>query len=117
MKMNSTITISIDFDGTLSLPEVQAYAKTLMDRGYKLMVLTTRYEKYLNQDLIKITKKLGINKVIYTNGEDKHYYIDGIDLHLDNDERELRLISRYTGIEVINVTDKEWKETIENLLF
>jgi hypothetical protein len=115
--MNSTITISIDFDGTLSLPEVQAYAKTLMDRGYKLMVLTTRYEKYLNQDLIKITKKLGINKVIYTNGEDKHYYIDGIDLHLDNDERELRLISRYTGIEVINVTDKEWKETIENLLF
>jgi hypothetical protein len=88
-----------------------------MDRGYKLMVLTTRYEKYLNQDLIKITKKLGINKVIYTNGEDKHYYIDGIDLHLDNDERELRLISRYTGIEVINVTDKEWKETIENLLF
>jgi hypothetical protein len=115
--MNSTITISIDFDGTLSLPEVQAYAKTLMDRGYKLMVLTTRYEKDLNQDLIKITKKLGINKVIYTNGEDKHYYIDGIDLHLDNDERELRLISRYTGIEVINVTDKEWKETIENLLF
>ena len=115
--MNSTIMISIDFDGTLSLPEVQAYAKTLMDRGYKLMVLTTRYEKYLNQDLIKITKKLGINKVIYTNGEDKHYYIDGIDLHLDNDERELRLISRYTGIEVINVTDKEWKETIENLLF
>jgi uncharacterized ubiquitin-like protein YukD len=55
--------------------------------------------------------------VIYTNGEDKHYYMDEIDLHLDNDERELRLIARYTDTEVINITDKEWKETIENLLF
>lgn len=117
MTMNYTTTISIDFDGTLSLPEVQAYAKTLIDRGINVMVLTTRHEKYLNQDLIKITEKLGISKVIYTNGEDKHYHIDDIDLHLDNDERELRLISRYTGIEVINVTDKEWKEIIENLLF
>lgn len=115
--MNSTITISIDFDGTLSLPEVQVYAKTLIERGFNVMVLTTRHEKYLNQDLIKITKKLGINKIVYTNGEDKHYYMDGVDLHLDNDERELRLISRYTDTEVINVTDKEWKETTENLLF
>ena len=115
--MNSTITISIDFDGTLSLPEVQSYVKTLIDRGFNIMVLTTRHEKYLNQDLIKITKKLGINKIVYTNGEDKHYYMDGVDLHLDNDDRELRLISRYTDTEVINVTDKEWKETTENLLF
>lgn len=115
--MNSTITISIDFDGTLSLPEVQVYAKTLIERGFNVMVLTTRHEKYLNQDLIKITKKLGINKIVYTNGEDKHYYMDGIELHLDNDDRELRLISRYTDTEVINVTDKEWKETTENLLF
>lgn len=117
MMMNYTTTISIDFDGTLSLPEVQAYVKTLMNRGFNVMVLTTRHEKYLNQDLIKITEKLCINKVIYTNGEDKHYYMDEIDLHLDNDERELRLIARYTDTEVINVTDKEWKETIENLLF
>jgi hypothetical protein len=117
MMMNYTTTISIDFDGTLSLPDVQSYVKTLIDRGFTIMVLTTRFDKYLNQDLIKITKKLGINKVIYTNGEDKHYYMDEIDLHLDNDERELRLIARYTDTEVINVTDKEWKETIENLLF
>lgn len=114
--MNSTITISIDFDGTLSLPEVQVYAKTLIERGFNVIVLTTRHEKYLNQDLIKITKKVGINRVIYTNGEDKHYYIDDIDLHLDNDERELRLISKYTGIEVINITDKGWKDIAENLL-
>jgi len=115
--MNYTTTISIDFDGTLSLPEVQVYSKTLMNRGFNILVLTTRHEKYLNQDLIRITKKLGINKVVYTNGEDKQYFMDEIDLHLDNDERELRLIAKYTDTEVINVTDKGWKETIENLLF
>jgi hypothetical protein len=117
MRMNYTTTISIDFDGTLSLPEVQVFAKTLIDKGFNVIVLTTRFDKYLNQDLIRITKKLGINKVIYTNGEDKHYYLDDIDLHLDNDERELRLINKYTKTEVINVTEKGWKDLTENLLF
>ena len=115
--MNYTTTISIDFDGTLSLPEVQTFTKTLISRGFNVIVLTTRFEKFLNQDLVRIAEKLGINKITYTNGEDKHYFMEGISLHLDNDERELRLISRYTDTEVINVTDKEWKETIENLLF
>lgn len=114
--MNYTITISIDFDGTLSLPEVQSYTKLLIKKGFNVLILTTRFEKYINQDLLKIKEALGINKVVYTNGEDKHFFLDGVDLHLDNDERELRLINRYTTTEVINVTEKEWKENIENLI-
>lgn len=114
--MNHTITISIDFDGTLSIPEVQVYAKYLIENGFNVLILTTRFNKYLNQDLIKIKEKLGITKVVYTNGEDKHYFMDGIDIHLDNDERELRLISRHTDTEVINITEKEWKTILENLM-
>jgi hypothetical protein len=114
--MNHTITISIDFDGTLSIPEVQVYTKYLIENGFNVFILTTRFDKYLNQDLIKIKDKLGIEKVVYTNGEDKHYFMDGIDIHLDNDERELRLINRHTDTEVINITDKEWKNNIENLM-
>lgn len=42
--------------------------------------------------------------------------MDGVDIHLDNEERELRMISRNTSTEVINVTDKEWIQNTENLL-
>jgi hypothetical protein len=36
--------------------------------------------------------------------------MDGIDIHFDNDEREIRLIERYSkNTEIINVTEKEWK--------
>jgi len=112
MKMNYTteIFVSFDFDGTLSLPSVQEYAKELINKGFNVIITTTRHDKYLNQDLIKIKDKLGINKVVYTNGEDKHYFMDGIDIHFDNDEREIRLIERYSkNTEIINVTEKEWK--------
>ena len=113
---NNDIVVSFDFDGTLSLPSVQEFAKDLIESGFNVMVTTTRYSKYLNQDLIKITDKLGINKIVYTNGDKKFYYMDSVDIHFDNEDHELRDISRNTETEVINVTEKEWKETATNLL-
>ena len=113
---NEKIIISFDFDATLSLPSVQEVAKDLIDKGFDLIVTTTRHSKYLNQDLIKITDKLGINKIVYTNGEGKEFFMQGIDIHIDNDESDLRNISRVTYTEVINVTDKEWKTNLYNLL-
>jgi len=113
---NQNVTISFDFDGTLSIPYVQLYAKTLIDEGYNVIVTTTRHEKYLNQDLIKVVDKLGINKIVYTNGDKKYFFMDGVDLHLDNDDLELRDINRNTQTEVVNVTDKEWNELCMNLL-
>ena len=113
---NKDIIISFDFDATLSLPSVQKVAKDLIDKGFNVVVTTTRFSKYLNQDLIKITDRLGINKITYTNGEGKEYFMEGIDIHIDNDESELRNISRGTDTEVINVTDKEWKTILYNLI-
>ena len=113
---NEKIIISFDFDATLSLPSVQEVAKDLIEQGFNVIVTTTRHSKYLNQDLIKITDKLGINKIVYTNGEGKEFFMQGIDIHVDNDESDLRNISRGTYTEVINVTDKEWKTNLYNLL-
>ena len=110
------ITVSFDFDGTLSLPSVQEFAKELIKDGFNVFVTTTRHSKYLNQDLLRITDKIGINKIVYTNGEKKFYYMEGVDVHLDNDETELKEISRSTYTEVINVTDNQWKVTAQNLL-
>lgn len=113
---NENIIISFDFDATLSLPSVQDVAKDLMDKGFNVIVTTTRHSKYLNQDLIKITDRLGIIKIVYTNGEGKEFFMQDVDIHIDNDESDLRNISRGTYTEVINVTDKEWKTILYNLL-
>lgn len=116
MVENNNITVSFDFDATLSLPSVQEVAKELIEKGYNVIVTTTRHSKYLNQDLIKVTDKLGINKIVYTDGDKKQHYMDGVDIHFDNDDAELRDISRSTYTEVINVTDNQWKATAQNLL-
>ena len=113
---NKNTIISFDFDATLSLPSVQEVAKDLIADGFNVIVTTTRHSKYLNQDLIKITDKLGISKIVYTNGEGKEFFMQDIDIHIDNDEVDLRNISRGTYTEVINVTDKEWKAILYNLL-
>jgi len=113
---NKEITISFDFDGTLSLPSVQEVAIELVKSGYNVIAVTTRHSKYLNQDLIKVTEKVGINKIVYTDGDKKMHYMDNVDIHFDNDETELREISRSTYTEVINVTDKQWKATVQSLI-
>lgn len=113
---NEKIIISFDFDATLSLPSVQEVAKDLIEQGFNVVVTTTRFSKYLNQDLIKITKKLGISKIVYTEGDGKEFFMQDVDIHIDNDDSDLRNISRSTYTETINVTDKEWKTNLYNLL-
>lgn len=113
---NKDIIISFDFDATLSLPSVQEVAKDLIEQGFNVVVTTTRFSKYLNQDLIKITNKLGISKIVYTEGDGKEFFMQDVDIHIDNDDSDLRNISRSTYTETINVTDKEWKTNLYNLL-
>lgn len=113
---NKDVIISFDFDATLSLPSTQEVAKDLIQKGFSVIVTTTRHNKYLNQDLIKITERLNINKIVYTNGDGKEFFMEGVDIHIDNDETELRNISRGTFTETINVTEKEWKTNLYNLL-
>lgn len=85
--------ISFDFDGTLENKEVQKVAKDLIQLGYQICILTTRYSDPKNyyfpvshDDLYRVAKELGITEINFTEYQFKSGFIDkfGIDVHLDD---------------------------------
>lgn len=90
--------VSFDFDGVLSLPEVQDFAKRIIARGHEVYILTARFGDHQqnpnwgadwNDDLKEVASAIGIpEKRWLFAGEglkstlaDKH----GIRLHIDDD--------------------------------
>ncbi len=113
------VTISFDFDETLSKPDVQEVAKSLIERGYNVIITTTRLDSKNNSDLDNVADFLGIKSVTYTNYEDKHLHLrdKGVDIHIDNDKIELFLIQQYTKVEPIDVNNKNWVFLLNELLY
>lgn len=117
--------IAIDFDGTLSRPDVQKYAKELVNRGYEVWIVTRRYkriEDYTNtfciaygiynlkeqhEYLFTVAEECGIpmERVHYTNMQDKWKFFKDKDFlwHLDDDSYELKDINEYTNTIGISV--------------
>ena len=61
------IKVSFDFDSTLSKPNIQEYAKSLIEKGIEVHIVTDRFEDttrcaYTNEYLFNVVNKLGINK-------------------------------------------------------
>lgn len=104
--------ISFDFDGTLEFNEMQEFAKELIDAGYDVCILTTRYSdptnyhwakdnpdhaSHLHDKLFDIATKLGIKEVNFTEYKFKTGFVDqlGIDIHIDdNFADEVHAINR-----------------------
>lgn len=123
--------VSFDFDGTLSKPHVQEYAKELIARGLDVWVITARYDELhshlynfndaTNDDLWKIIDDLGIPKwkVCFMNMNPKADYITNTKIiwHLDDDFVELSNI-RHAHIPTIGiqVNAGSWKRKCERLL-
>ena len=84
------LSVSMDFDGVLSIPSVEEFARELIEDGVDVWVTTDRHSDGNNTDLLKVADRLQIpfDNIIYTDGEDKadflpmNFYI----FHLD-DER------------------------------
>ena len=117
------MTVSFDFDGTLSRPDVQEYAKGLIEQGINVIVVTSRYDennKHLypvnptNEDLYVVTDKLGIprDNIHFMNMALKADFLKDTDViwHLDDDEVEVEAIDDLDNpvIGVLAVEDK-WK--------
>lgn len=93
--------ISFDFDSTLSEPYIQRLAKKFIEEGNNVFITTSRANKVGgwvvpdgNSDLERIAKKLGIERVIYTGGEDKWLFLPSdTHLHFDDDMNEVELIN------------------------
>ena len=122
--------VSFDFDGTLSLPGVQEYAKELMLKGVDVWVITSRFDelhKHLyqqhptNDDLYSVCDYMGIplRKIIFTNMELKAEYLANTNVlwHLDDDIVELGAIrDSRLKTKAVSVNCKFWKSECNQII-
>ena len=114
--------VSFDFDGTLEIEHVQKYARELIERGFEVWVVTSRfgdnkkYQKFFNtttnvdltnKDLRKITEKIGISeeRLVFTNLRDKFEFFEknkDFLWHLDDDWIESDLLDRHTKVKGVS---------------
>jgi len=119
--------ISFDFDGTLEFKEIQDYAKELVERGFEVWIVTTRYEdvsKYSfnisHDDLYEAVEYTGIQKnhIHFNNMKHKHTFFknNNFTFHLDDNPDEKRLMIQQTDTPCIMVFGYQWREQCEKLL-
>lgn len=120
--------VSFDFDGTLTNPVIQQYARELVIKGIDVFIVTGRYNELLrvmnsdktNDDLFDLADEIGIphKHIIFTNRADKSYTLGGSGLvwHLDDDLNALNDINRYSDVKGVWIGDSEWKEKCEELI-
>jgi hydroxymethylpyrimidine pyrophosphatase-like HAD family hydrolase len=131
--------ISFDFDGTLvdefggfpsnnQKDEIQGLAKKYLSEGHEVIIITKRfgpanfYKGIGNEHLEvkELAKKLGIEKVYFTNREMKFSYIINleVDRHFENDDYEVQLINQACNEKghnclVIPVEDNNWRDLLK----
>lgn len=125
--------VSFDFDGTLSRTDVQDFAKTLVDSGIDVWIVTSRiatepalkkgwhWIERQNQELYDVAEKVGIKRenIIFTEFVPKIKFLKdkNFTFHIDDDVDELMDILDSKDIcKAVNVEHFEWKKTCENLL-
>lgn len=110
--------VSFDFDDTLSINVVQAYAKWLISKGIEVWIVTSRLSDEQsknpewNKDLFSIAEEIGIKKenIKFTPTMDKYYFFKDNDFifHLDDDREEIALINEYTKTKGVLVNNDYW---------
>lgn len=126
--------VSFDYDGTLALPNVENFAKELVESGVEVWVITSRVgddnpnklstsfpDPQWNEDLWETCDRVGIPKdrVIFTNFVDKIEFIRNQNLifHLDDDLHELLgIMEDGDKCEPVNVNYFDWENICRNLL-
>jgi hypothetical protein len=125
--------VSFDFDGTLSRTDVQSFAKSLVENGHDVWIVTSRiatepalkkgwhWIERQNEELYDVAKKCGIlkDKIVFTEHVDKIVFLKdkGFTFHLDDDVHELVMIMESKdSCSPLNVDHFEWKESCIKLL-
>lgn len=121
---------TFDFDKTLVLKHVQEYAIELINDGYDLHVLTTRYDDlhmhlydncHYNNDLWNVIDSIGLPrwKVFFTNMTWKAGFLSSTKViwHLDDNPKELLEIKKARIKTIgIQVHAGSWKNKCNRLL-
>lgn len=111
--------VSFDFDCTLDRPDVQKFAKELIEEGVEVWIVTSRYTEHYDAPL-KIGEEVGIKPyhIIFTNMYQKADFFRGKDFiwHLDDDWIELSAVNRTStkGISVFG--NSAWPYKCRRLL-
>lgn len=133
--------VSFDFDDTLSLPIIQDYAKSLINKGIEVHIVTTRYrdinqypkdflkswesehdKKATNNDLFIIASKLRISKkhIHFTNMRFKwEFFKSNSDFiwHLDDNYTEKIMMNTRCKVHcVLHKNGDYFEDTCNNLL-
>lgn len=125
--------VSFDFDATLSRKDVQQFAKSLVDKGHEVWIVTSRFDdktiiergfihaKDQNKVLFKVAEECGIKveNIKFTCMESKSEFIKGkgFSFHLDDDEYELiDILETKDGCRPINVGYFEWEEACKEII-
>lgn len=130
--------ISFDFDGTLvdefgghpsnsQKDEVQGLVKKYLSEGHEVIIITKRFgpenaDKGIKNEHLEVqqlAKKLGIEKIYFTNREMKFSYIINlsVDRHFENDDYEVQLINQACKEKshnclVVPVEDSYWRDLV-----
>ena len=124
--------VSFDFDSTLSREDVQEFASELINLGFDVWVVTSRFSNEVgeknnwpwiiknNQELYEACDKLNIPRknIIFTSMIDKIEFLKdkGFLFHLDDDELELEFIEESgDSCQGVWVELKDWKEKCEKI--
>ncbi len=125
------MTVSFDFDETLSRPDVQEYAKELIAKGINVWVITARHDDnhihryeekhWSNLDLWPVIDELGIPrwKVRFMCNEPKFIYLENTNIiwHLDDNPNELLWINNSEATTIgIQVLSSDWKQQCNRIL-
>ena len=109
MKLNlAGSRISFDYDGTLSTLKGQTLAKTFLESGATVFIITARNQSE-SSSVFAIADVLGIphSRVIFTNHADKWKFMDKyrIGTHYDNNPEQVRKINDNTQTKGILFTN------------
>jgi hypothetical protein len=116
------LSVSMDFDGVLSIPSVEEFARELIEDGVDVWIITNRYSDGNNTDLLNVADRLKIpfDNIIYTNRKDKvgfmplEFYI----FHLDDDPYVINNIieNGEPTTPILRDVSINWKEMCRELI-
>jgi len=121
--------VSFDFDSTLSRKAVQEFAKELIQKGYEVHIVTSRFEDSMryadprfqilrHKDLFRVCYYLNIPRehIHFTNMDDKYpFFLNNPDFlfHLDDDIEEIEMINTQTSVKgVLCDKGQEWRKEL-----
>ena len=95
----ATEVISFDYDGTLSTDKGKELAKSFIEKGIEVIIITARNSTDNNSDIESTAKDLNINKIVYTNQRDKWSFVQKfkVSTHYDNNKEQVDKINEKTN--------------------